>query len=372
MNTPGFSKVEQAFFNRSGRKKITAKMPYVVVDNFPGLGLLTSLRFLEWVAANPDGVISLPTGKTPEYFIKWTKYLLNNWDKPEARKIREENGLFLKEKPSLRGLHFVQIDEFYPINPRQHNSFYDYVVNFYIEGFDLDPSKALLINSEEITLAEGKHYSEVFPDNTIDLTLRNREAAGQLEKLQQESLFRIDNWCTNYEKKIRALGGIGFFLGGIGPDGHIAFNTRGSDHNSATRLTATNFETQAASAGDLGGIEVSRTRLVITIGLGTITFNPDAVAIIFAAGDAKALVVRNALEKEPDNLYPATVLQNLKNGRFYLTEGASVQLRDSIERYYREGEWTFEKTERAVFDLCQKIEKYAHKLVIEDLKKTVL
>jgi glucosamine-6-phosphate deaminase len=81
-----------------------------------------------------------------------------------------------------------------------------------------------------------------------------------LEKLQQESLFRIDNWCTGYEKKIRALGGIGFFLGGIGPDGHIAFNTRGSDHNSATRLTATNFETQAASAGDLGGIEVSRTR----------------------------------------------------------------------------------------------------------------
>jgi glucosamine-6-phosphate deaminase len=75
------------------------------------------------------------------------------------------------------------------------------VVNFYIEGFDLDPSKALLINSEEITLAEGKHYSEVFPDNTIDLTLRNREAAGQLEKLQQESLFRIDNWCTNYEKR---------------------------------------------------------------------------------------------------------------------------------------------------------------------------
>ncbi|MCK7533279.1 MAG: hypothetical protein MZV63_20735 [Marinilabiliales bacterium] len=65
------------------------------------------------------------------------------------------------------------------------------------------------------------------------------------------------------------------------------------------RLTATNFETQAASAGDLGGIEVSRTRLVITIGLGTITYNPDAVSIIFAAGDAKALVVKNALENGP-------------------------------------------------------------------------
>ncbi|MRR20136.1 glucosamine-6-phosphate isomerase [bacterium] len=367
MKTEGFSKVEQSFYDRSGRKKITTKMPYLVVKNFPSLGLLTALRFLEWVAANPYGVISLPTGKTPEYFIKWTQYLLNNWEEPEARKIREENGLFLEDKPSLRGLHFVQIDEFYPINPRQHNSFFDYVSKYYIGGFDLNPSKALLINTEEITLAGGKHFSEVFPDNLIDLSLRNREALNPFEKLQQDSIFRIDNWCTNYEKRIRALGGIGFFLGGIGPDGHIAFNTRGSDHNSATRLTATNFETQAASAGDLGGIEVSRTRLVITIGLGTITFNPDAVSIIFAAGDAKALVVKNALENGPDNLYPATVLQSQKNARFYLTEGAAVQLHDTIERYYRETPWTFEKTERAVFDLCQKIDKYAHKLVPEDL-----
>ncbi len=368
MNTAGFSKVEQTFFNRSGRKKITAKLPYLVVKNFPNLGLLTALRFLEWVAGNPGGVISLPTGKTPEYFIKWTQYLLNNWDTPAARKIREDNGLFLNDKPSLRGLHFVQIDEFYPINPHQHNSFFDYVSKYYIDGFDLDPSRALLINTEEIKLADGMHYSEVFPDNLIDLTLRNREALNPVEKLQQASIFQIDNWCTSYERKIRNLGGIGFFLGGIGPDGHIAFNTRGSDHNSATRLTATNFETQAASAGDLGGIEVSRTRLVITIGLGTITFNPDAVAIIFAAGDAKAQVVKNALENGPDNLYPATVLQACANARFYITEGASVQLHDTIERYYRESEWTFEKTERAIFELCQRIEKYAHKLVPEDLE----
>ena len=368
MDTEGFSKVEQSFFDRSGRIKISAKLPYLVVRNFPNLGLLTALRFLEWAADNPNGVISLPTGKTPEYFIKWTQFLLNNWDQPEAKKIREENGLFLDEKPSLRGLHFVQIDEFYPINPRQHNSFFDYVSKYYIGGFDLDPSKALLINTEEITLADGKHFSEIFPDNLIDLSLRNREALNQAEKLQQDSLFKIDNWCTSYEKKIRALGGIGFFLGGIGPDGHIAFNTRGSDHNSTTRLTATNFETQAASAGDLGGIEVSRTRLVITIGLGTITFNPEAVSIIFAAGDAKALVVKNALENGPDNLYPATVLQSQKNARFYLTEGASVQLHDTIERYYKESAWTFEKTERAVHDLCHKIDKYAHKLVLEDLK----
>ncbi len=368
MNTSKLTKVEQAFFERSGRMDYSTTIPYLVVQNFPDLGLLTSLRFLEWVAENPDGVISLPTGKTPEYFIKWTKQLLTGWDKPENRSLMEKNGLSLFKRPSLKGLHFVQIDEFYPISPKQHNSFYDYVKNYYIKGFEIDPAKALLINSDLITLHQGKHYSEVFPDNIIDLSLRNREATTTLEKLQQLSIFTIDNWCSNYENKVRDLGGIGFFLGGMGPDGHIAFNTRGSDHNSTTRLTATNFETQAASAGDLGGIEVSRNRLVITIGLGTITYNPEGVTIIFAAGEAKATVVSNALENKPDNLYPATVLQRQKNARFYLTEGASVQLNDSIEKYYKEGGWSFEKTEKAVFDLCQRIDKYAHKLDINDLK----
>jgi len=368
MNSTGLTNVELAFRKRSGWNEPSTATPYVVVQNFPDLGLLTSLRFLEWVAKHPEGVISLPTGKTPEYFIKWTNKLLSGWKKPEIRKLMEENGLTISKKPSLKGLHFVQMDEFYPINPKQHNSFHDYVMRYYIRGFELDPARALVINSDKIKLPGDLTYQEVFPDSRIDLSLRNREALSPQEKIQQASIFSIDNWCTVYENKIRELGGIGFFLGGMGPDGHIAFNTRGSDHNSSTRLTATNFETQAAAASDLGGIEVSRTRLVITIGLGTITYNPDAVAIIFAAGEAKAQVVRNALENSPDNVYPATVLRRLANARFFLTEGAAVQLSDSIERYYTSGNWTFEKTEKAVADLCEKIDKYAHKLVLSDLK----
>lgn len=368
MKIKGLTNAEQEFFNNSGRKGYSTKIPYIVTRNLPDLGLLTSLRFIEWVSENPNGVISLPTGKTPEFFITWTNRILERWDDAEIRNLREQYKLSVTKKPSLYGLYFVQMDEFYPINPAHHNSFHDYVLNFYIKGFGLDPEKAMLINADNIKLHNGMHYSEVFPDNRIDLTLRNREAVSELEKLQQASIFCIDNWCMDKENRIRELGGIGFFLGGMGPDGHIAFNTRGSDHNSTTRLTATNFETQAAAANDLGGIEVSRSRLVITIGLGTITYNPEGVAIIFVAGEAKAKVAKDALENPPDNLYPATVLQKQKNARFYLTEGAAVQLCDSIEKYYREGEWTFEKTERAVFDLCQRIDKYAHRLVLSDLK----
>jgi glucosamine-6-phosphate deaminase len=362
------SKVENAFARISGISTTSTLTPYIITEDFPKLGLLTSLRFLEWVSENPDGVISLPTGKTPEYFIKYTHFLMENWEKQETKILLEKYGLAGLAKPDLSGLHFVQIDEFYPISPLQHNSFFNYVSEYYIKGFGLDPAKALLINSEEIELCQGKTYSEIFPDYTIDLSLRYREAKSEEEELKKASIFRIDQWCSEYEQKIREKGGIGFFLGGIGPDGHIAFNTRGSDLFSTTRLTQTNFETQAVAAGDLGGIEISRNRLVITIGLGSITYNPDAVAIIFAAGEAKAEIVKASLENEMDTVYPATVLQRLKNARFYLTSGAACRLNDAVERFYKTGEWTHAKTERAIIDLCTKLNKYGHHLTLEDLE----
>ncbi|HDR89367.1 MAG TPA: glucosamine-6-phosphate isomerase [Bacteroidetes bacterium] len=339
-----------------------------MVDNFPLLGLLTSLRFLEWIAENPEGVISLPTGKTPEYFILWTRYLLEQWDTGKGRTMRNQYGLGKLSRPDLSRLRFVQIDEFYPIDSSQHNSFCYYVKHFYLKGFGLKSQNAMLIDSEKIPLAEGKHYTEVFPDSVVDLSLRYREPASKFEQLQQQSIFMIDNWCSEYEARIREMGGLGFFLGGIGPDGHIAFNTRGSDHHSTTRLTSTNFETQAVAASDLGGIEIARNRLVITIGLETITYHPDTTAIIFAAGEAKAQVVKNALEEMPSNLYPASSLHRLKNARFYLTRGAGSKLSDSIEKYYDPQHWNEEKTQRAVIDLCRKLDKYAHHLSIEDLQ----
>ena len=368
MKSNQFSKVEDVFIQQAYIQTNTTKIPYISVENFPKLGMLTSLRFLEWVAQNPFGVISLPTGKTPEYFIKYTHFFLENWNNKKGQEILSAYGLSGVKKPDLSGLQFVQMDEFYPIASRQHNSFYNYVENYYIKGFGLDPDKAMLIKSEAILLSEGKTYQEVFPNLTIDLSLRYRDAKSPVERLQQKSIFCIDNWCTEYEQKIREKGGLGFWLGSIGPDGHIAFNTRGSDHFSTTRLTSTNFETQAVAAGDLGGIEVSRNRLVITIGLETITYNPDNVAIVFAAGEAKAEVIKDALENEPSNQYPASSLHKLHNSRFYLTTGAAVKLTDSVDKYYQTGEWTFQKTERAIIDLCPKINKFGHNISLDDLE----
>lgn len=368
MNPFNSSIVEQKFHEKAPWQSITTKIPYLTVNNFPELGLLTAFRFIEWANENPGGLISLPTGKTPEFFIKYTQYLMEHWTAPKSVELRAKWNLTHLEKPDLSSLQFVQIDEFYPISPAQHNSFYNYVMNFYVKGFGLNPKNCLLINSDEIPLWQGLSYGEVFPDSEIDLSLRYRDAKSHLEEIQQQSIFMIDNWCSSYEAAIRDKGGIGFFLGGIGPDGHIAFNTRGSDHFSTTRLTATNFETQAVAAGDLGGIEVAKKRLVITIGLDTITAKKDAVSIIFAAGEAKADIVKDSLEHSPDVRYPATVLQRQENSRFYLTMGAACKLNDAVAHAYFSTPWNHRKTERAVIDLCMRMDKYAHHLTMDDLK----
>ena len=355
------SKVEEKYF-KSNPGIQTGNIPYLIVDQFQELGLITSLRFIEWVAENPDGVISLPTGKTPEHFINWTRYFLDNWNTKEGQSLMGKWGLELRKKPSFKGLHFVQIDDFYPISPDQHNSFYYFVRKFYLNNLGFDQSKALLINSAEIPLFDKLDYQSVFPDYTIDLSLRNREAKNHAEEIQQKSIFMIDNWCMEYEEKIRQQGGIGFFLGGIGPDGHIAFNTRGSDHYSTSRLSATNYETQAAAAGDLGGIEISGKRNIITIGLGTIAYNPDVTAIIFAAGEAKASLIRDAIELPPDVRNPASRLQGLDNARFYLTKGAAKLLRDQQEDCYTEGSWSVSKSISALLHYCQEENVYPHKM----------
>jgi glucosamine-6-phosphate deaminase len=292
-----FTNVEKAFFEDAQIKEISTQIPYITVESFPKLGLLSALSFIEWVSENPNGVVSLPNGKTAQYFIHYTHLILDNWDNKQGQELLEKYGLKGIQKPGMGNLQFVQMGDFYPISSEQHNSLYNFAKVNYIEGFGLNRENSLLIKSEDIKLADDKHFLEVFPDYNIDLSLRFREAKTAMEKIQQESIFKIDNWCTNYENQVREKGGIGFFLGGIGPDGHIAFNTQGTDHFSTTRLTKTNFETQAVLAADLGGIEVSRNRLVITVGLGTIGFNPKAKTIIYAAGEAIADTIKNSPRK---------------------------------------------------------------------------
>ena len=328
----------------------TSRIPYIISQNVPDLGRKLAQRFLDWVEQHPNGCVSLPTGKAAGDFLKNLKLMKT------------------ERNVDFSGLHFVQMDEFYPITPAQHNSIFHFVEEQYLKGLGFDPDKALLINCDEIPLYQGWHFSKVFPDSIVDLSLRYREPQNTMEEIQQQSIICIDDWCDRYEDKIRELGGIGFFMSSTGSDGRIAFNMRGSNLHSCTRLTATNFPTQADAANDLGGFNISKHRLVITLGLETVKYRPDAVIIVYAAGESNAEIIRKTLESEPSTRYPGSAFHGMPNACFYLTPGSASRLQDSINRYYDKDHWNFEKTERAVLGLCKTINRYAHKLTLEDLK----
>lgn len=307
----------------------------LVADNYIVLGQLTALRFIEWVSLNPGGVVALPTGKTPEFFIKWLEYYRDNWDR------ESKEGLIGKldiDKPDFSSLHFFQLDEFVPIRSEHERSFRYFVKKYYIDVLGFDPAKTHLIDAWNIEpryqemLGGATNLGEIFADGKVDLSLRTRTADSKQEEMQQRAIRMFDEYCMHYENDIRKLGGIGFFLGGIGPDGHIAFNVRGSSPFSHTRLTTLNYESQAAAAGDLGGISAVRKKAVVTMGLETITFNQQCVAVIIAAGQSKAKVVAGSVLNEPTQQYPATCLQRLPNARFFITRASSIELPSVKER----------------------------------------
>jgi glucosamine-6-phosphate deaminase len=158
-------------------------------------------------------------------------------------------------------------------------------------------------------------------------------------------------------------------MGGIGPDGHIAFNMAGSDHRSVTRLSPTNYETQAAASADLGGIEVARQRQVVTIGLSTITHNPRCRAIVLAAGEAKAGLVRDGVEEETGISYPVTALRKLAGARLYITAGAAKLLEERrLIAMERSGRVSDELVDRVVVDLAVKRNRAVRALGEADLK----
>jgi len=348
----------------------------LTVDNYITLGQLTALRFMEWVGLNPGGVVALPTGKTPEFFIKWLQYYIDNWDYEVKEGLLGKIGLG-PERPDFKSVHFFQLDEFFPINPEHERSFRYFVKKYYIDVLGFDPQKTHLINTyflnerEQAMLGGAKNLGEVFQDGVIDLSLRVRPAVSKEEEMKQIAIRLFDEFCMRYEASIRELGGIGFFLGGIGPDGHIAFNVKGSSPFSHTRLTGINYETQAAAAGDLGGIELVRKKAVITMGLETITYNPECVAVIIAAGESKAKVVAGSVLNKLTQSFPATCLQSLPHARFFVTSSAAVGLpksHDFIGSQYKTALNPDAVVERIVINTSYRTGKTIYDLSVEEYK----
>ncbi|HPP13360.1 MAG TPA: glucosamine-6-phosphate deaminase, partial [bacterium] len=197
------SEVEKIALERSGRPlayRPAEKIGVIEVPDFPALGKLAALRFLEWLQKNPEAVIALPTGKTPEHFIRCTTHYLNFWSEKEIQQELRDWGL-KSQKPEMGSYTFVQIDEFYPMNPAQENSFAYYLRCFYFGQFGLDPGKALLMNTWTLGAPAGRNLGQIFPGDRVDFSLRFRLPANQQEEQQYRAVLAADHFVMEYEEK---------------------------------------------------------------------------------------------------------------------------------------------------------------------------
>ncbi len=144
----------------------------------------------------------------------------------------------------------------------------------------------------------------------------------------------LDKECAVYEEKIKSYGGIDLFLGGIGADGHIAFNEPGSSLSSRTRIKTLTYDTRVANARFFGG-EVNKVpKTALTVGVGTVM---DArQVLIIVSGFNKARALRMAVEEGVNHMWTVSMLQLHPHGIIACDEDSTLELKVGTVKYFKE------------------------------------
>lgn len=139
--------------------------------------------------------------------------------------------------------------------------------------------------------------------------------------------------CENYEKAILAAGGIDLFLGGVGEDGHLAFNEPFSSLNSRTRVVTLTEDTILVNSRFFGGDVNLVPKQAMTVGVATVC-NAKQV-LILAFGSKKARAVKEAIEGNVSHYVTLSALQLHPDGIVVLDEPAAGELKVNSYRYFK-------------------------------------
>jgi glucosamine-6-phosphate deaminase len=265
-------------------------------------------------AAGEHAVLGLATGSTPQGVYD------------ELVRLHREEGL------SFRNVITFNLDEYWPMRPDALQSYRRFMAEHLFDHVDIDPANVHI------------------PDGTL-------------------AADAISAFCEEYEREIRAAGGIDYQILGIGKTGHIGFNEPGSKRTSRTRLITLDKMTRLDAASDFFG-EWNVPRKAITMGVGTILDARKVVLIAF--GEAKAQIIRQAVEGDVTNAVAASFLQEHPNARFVLDSAAAEELTPIKTPWLlgpiaeRGQSWDEATAKRAVIWLARKLGKPILKLVEED------
>lgn len=144
----------------------------------------------------------------------------------------------------------------------------------------------------------------------------------------------LEKECNQYEEKIKSYGGIDFFLGGIGEDGHIAFNEPASSLSSRTRIKTLTYDTRLANARFFDN-EVNKVpKTALTVGVGTVMDAREVLIIV--SGHNKARALRIAVEEGVNHMWTVSMLQLHPHGIIACDEESTMELKVGTVKYFKD------------------------------------
>ena len=144
----------------------------------------------------------------------------------------------------------------------------------------------------------------------------------------------LDAECARYEEKIKSYGGIDLFMGGIGPDGHIAFNEPGSALTSKTRMKTLTKDTIIANSRFFDNNVDLVPKTALTVGVGTIMAAKSVLLIV--NGHNKARALKHGVEGGISQMWTISALQMHPKALIVADDAACEELKVGTYRYFKD------------------------------------
>lgn len=144
----------------------------------------------------------------------------------------------------------------------------------------------------------------------------------------------LEKECANYEESIRKAGGIDLFIGGIGPDGHIAFNEPFSSLKSRTRKKSLTTDTIIANSRFFDNDVNKVPKHALTVGVGTVMDAREV--LILVNGHAKARALQAAVEGPVTQVWTISALQQHAHAIIVADDAATDELKVGTYRYFKD------------------------------------
>lgn len=222
-------------------------------------------------------VLGLPTGSTP---LGMYKYLIE---------------LYQAKKISFKNVVTFNMDEYVGLPEEHPESYHSFMWNNLFKHIDIDSANVNILNG-----------------NATDLEAE----------------------CQAYEDKMKALGGVDLSIGGLGANGHLAFNEPGSSFASRTRIETLKSETIKANCRFFDNDENQVPKQALTVGIGTVLDAKEVM--VLANGTNKARPLAKAVEGAISQQWPITALQLHPKSIILCDEAATSDIKVGTYRHYKE------------------------------------